>query len=155
MLKNIFSGCLESSEHRMDMLSAKWIRKKHLNVFITDWFIEKTASFWDSVKTFTRSHQGCSIKKLFFKILQYSQKNSYAGVSFNQVEAVTTPNFIIRKTLQPMCFSMTFYDILKNTFFIEHLPATTTGKWIWKHFLVVTNLFFVRGVTKQLIWRLT
>ena len=154
MLKNTFSSCLESSEHQMDILSAKWLRKKHLNVFITDWFIEKTAAFWDSVKKFTRSHQGCSMKKLFFKILQYSQKNTYVLVFFYKVEAVTTPNFI-RKTLQPMCFSMTFYNILKNTFFIEHLPTTTPGKWIWKHFLVVTNLFFARRVTKQLIWRLT
>ena len=55
MLKNIVSGCLERSEHHMDIVNAKSIGKKRLNVFITERFIEKTVSFRDSIKKFTRS----------------------------------------------------------------------------------------------------
>ena len=43
-LKNIFSGCVVSSEHRVDILNAKSVGKEHLNVFITERFIEKTVS---------------------------------------------------------------------------------------------------------------
>ena len=31
---------------------------------------------------FRRSHQRCSIKKMFLKVLQYSQENTCVGVSF-------------------------------------------------------------------------
>ena len=49
-LKNIVSGCVVRSEHRIDILNVKSVRKKHLNVFITEPPIEKMVSFWDSVK---------------------------------------------------------------------------------------------------------
>ena len=35
MLKNIISGCVVRSEHRIAILEARSIRKEHLNVFIT------------------------------------------------------------------------------------------------------------------------
>ena len=40
----------------IDILNARSIEKEHLNVFITERFIEKTIPFWDSVKKFRRSH---------------------------------------------------------------------------------------------------
>ena len=45
--------------------NAKSIVKEHLDVFITERFIEKTVFFfvWDPVKTFRRSHQKCCIKE--------------------------------------------------------------------------------------------
>ena len=52
-----------TSEHRIDILNAKSIGKKHLNVFITERFIEKAVSFWDSAEKFRRSHQRFSIKR--------------------------------------------------------------------------------------------
>ena len=77
-LQNIVSGCVVRSKHRIDILNAQSIGKEHLNVYITEQFIEKMISFWDSVK----SHRRCSIKKFFLKISQYSQENNYVGVSF-------------------------------------------------------------------------
>ena len=53
-LKNIVSGCAVRSEHHIDILNAKSIEKEHLNVFITEQFIEKTVFFWDPVKKFRR-----------------------------------------------------------------------------------------------------
>ena len=41
-LQNIVSGCGVRSEHRIDILNAKSVGKEHLNVFITERFIEKT-----------------------------------------------------------------------------------------------------------------
>ena len=51
-LQNIFSGFGVRSEYRIDILNAKSIEKEYLNIFLTEWFIEKTVSFWDPVKTF-------------------------------------------------------------------------------------------------------
>ena len=50
------SGFGVRSEHRLDILNAKPIGKEHLNVFITERFIEETVYFWDSVKKFRSSH---------------------------------------------------------------------------------------------------
>ena len=38
-LKNIVSGCVVRSEHRIDILNAKSIKKEDLNVFITEPFL--------------------------------------------------------------------------------------------------------------------
>ena len=69
MLENIVSGCVARSEHHIDILNAKSTGKEHLKVFITEPFIGKMVSFWNSVKKFKRSHQGWSIKKVIFKNL--------------------------------------------------------------------------------------
>ena len=84
--KNNVSGCVVRSEHRIDILNARSIRKKHLNVFITERFFKKTVYFLDSVKSFKRSHRRCSIEKLFSKFWGYSQKNTCVGVCFNKVK---------------------------------------------------------------------
>ena len=44
-LYNSFSGFGVRSEHRIDILNAKSIGKEHLNVFLTERFIERTLSF--------------------------------------------------------------------------------------------------------------
>ena len=59
---------LVRSENRIDILNAKSFGKEYLNVFIM------TVPFWDPIKKFRRSHQRCSIKKLFLKIPQYLQE---------------------------------------------------------------------------------
>ena len=82
-------------------------------------------SFWDSVKKFARSHQSWSAKKMFLKILQYSQENTYVGVFFNKVAGLQV-----------------FY-------------RAPPGDYFSKHSRVMTKLFFVRRITKQLHWRLT
>ena len=45
--KSIASDFGVRSEHRIDILNAKSIEKEHLNVFLTERSMEKTASFWD------------------------------------------------------------------------------------------------------------
>ena len=77
-LKNIVSGCVVRSEHRIDILNVKSVRKKHLNVFITEPPIEKMVSFWDPVK---KPPEAVYKKKFSLKILQYSQQN----ICFNKV----------------------------------------------------------------------
>ena len=45
LAKNIVSNCVECSEHRIDIINVRSIGKGHLNVFITERFIEQTVSF--------------------------------------------------------------------------------------------------------------
>ena len=84
LAKNIASSCVECSEHIIEIITARSIGNGHLNVFITEWFIEMTFLFGIKQKLFLRSHQGCSIKKLFLKISQYLQGNTCARVYFNK-----------------------------------------------------------------------
>ena len=55
----------------------------------------------------------CSVKKVFLKILPNSLKNNCAGVSF-----LIKP---IEKEILAQLFLCEFYEIFKNTFFIENL----------------------------------
>ena len=87
--------------------------KEHLNIFITERFIEKAVSFWDSVKTFRRSHLKLSIKTLFLKILQYSQEVTSAGVAFH---LCCSPCNFIKKRFKCRFFPLNIPDILRTTF---------------------------------------
>ena len=84
-----------------------------------------------------------SIKKLFLKILQYSQKNTYAGGL-----GLT----LYQKRLQHRCFPENIATSLRATF-SQNNYVTASGRWIWKHFLVVTNLSFARRISKQKLWK--
>ena len=66
-----------------------------------------------SVKGYWRS--GCSVKKMFLKILQNSDENTYARVSFLIKLQAEACNFIKRETLTQV-FSCEFCNIFKNTF---------------------------------------
>ena len=105
-LKNIVCGYVVRSEHRIDILNTRSIGKGHLNIFLTERFIGKTVSFWDSVKKFRRSHRMCPTKKLFLKISQYLQENTCAGVSFNKV----------KRKLQHGCFPVNIAKFLRISF---------------------------------------
>ena len=50
LLKDVVSNCVLCSGHRIDIINGRSIEKGHLNVFITERFIEKTVSFWDDVR---------------------------------------------------------------------------------------------------------
>ena len=64
-------------------------------------------------------------EKVFLEISQNLLKNTCARVSFLiKLEAC---NFIKKETLAQV-FSCEFCEISKNTFFIEHLWATASGK---------------------------
>ena len=62
----------------------------------------------------------CSVKKVFLKISQNSQKNNSARVSFLIKLGGKLWNFIKKEALAQM-FVCDFREIIKNTFFIEHL----------------------------------
>ena len=68
---------------------------------------------------FRSSHRRCSLKKVFLEISQNSQENTYARVSF-LINLPYPCNFIKKGTLTQV-FSCEFYEISKNSFFIEHL----------------------------------
>ena len=57
-------------------------------------------------------------KRVFLEISQNSQENACARASF--LIKLLAYNFIQKETLAQV-FSCEFYEILKNTFFIEHL----------------------------------
>ena len=63
--------------------------------------------------------QRCSVKKVLLEILQNSQENTCARVSF----LIKLQAFIKKETLSQV-FSREFCGISKNTFFTEHLWAT-------------------------------
>ena len=64
----------------------------------------------------------CSVKKVYLKISQNSQKNTFAGVSFLikfQAEACR----FIKKETPALVFSCKFCKIFKNTFFYRTPPV--------------------------------
>ena len=65
---------------------------------------------------FGRSHQWCSIKKPFLKILQKSQENTNARVSFFSKVAGRRPAASLKKRLCHRCFPVNFAEFLKNLF---------------------------------------
>ena len=69
--------------------------------------------------------QRCSVKKVLLEILQNSQENTCARVSF----LIKLQAFIKKETL-----SQVFCGISKKTFFAEHLRATV---FVWAQFLRV------------------
>ena len=64
---------------------------------------------------------GVLYKKVFSEICQNSQENTCARVSFS-----ITWQPIEKETL-PQLFSCESWQISKNTFFTEHLPATASA----------------------------
>ena len=80
--KNIVSGCVVLSEHCTGILNARSIGKEHLNVFITERFMEKATSS----KKVEKEPPEVFYKKLFLKISQYSQENTCVRASFDKVK---------------------------------------------------------------------
>ena len=59
-------------------------------------------------------------RKLFLKILEYSQENTCVGGIFNSVAGLKTCNFI-KKRLQHRHFPVNIAKFSRTAFFIEHL----------------------------------
>ena len=128
----------------MEILTQRWT--------LSESFFLNQSTFHDFLKRTGEAYpfppccepESWSIKKLFLKILQYSQKNTCVR-GFRTV--------ILLKETSTQVFSCECCEIFKNIFFTEQLQVTTCGSWIWKHFLVVANLFFARRILKQLLWK--
>ena len=82
----------------------------------SEWFIFSRLS--------RSSHQVCSVRKGFLEILQNSQENTCARVSF-LIKLQAACNFIKKETL-PQVFSCEFCEMFKNNFFIENLGVTAS-----------------------------
>ena len=67
--------------------------------------------------------------KLFLEILQNSQENTCARVSFLIKLKSEASNFIKKETLAQV-FSCVFCYIFKDTFFTEHLQVTASGNYL-------------------------
>ena len=83
------------------------------------------------------------MKKVFLEILQNSQENTCARVSFLiKLQARPLCNFIKKETLAQV-FSCEFCEISKSTFLIEHLWATAflfNSFWLWRS-TIIRNIF--------------
>ena len=66
--------------------------------------------------------QMSSVKKVFLEISQNSQENTCAKVSFLRPQGC---NFFKKETLTQV-FSYEFFEIIKNSFFTEHLLEMST-----------------------------
>ena len=112
-LQNIVSGFGVRSEHHIDILNGTSIEREHLNVFLTEQFIEKTVSFWDPAEKFRRSHLKCSIKKTIVK-----NSTIFTGkhLCWSLFSPVLESLQFIKKRLQRWCFPVNIADILRITF---------------------------------------
>ena len=62
----------------------------------------------------------CSVKKVFLKISQNSQKNTCASLFFNKVAGLM-PAIVLKKRLQYKCLPVNFAKFLRTPFLKEHL----------------------------------
>ena len=69
------------------------------------------------IMLYRSSHQKCSMKKVFLKISQNLQENTYAKVS----------GLSLKKGTLAQVFPYQFCEIFIDTFFTEHLWATNSG----------------------------
>ena len=75
--------------------------------------------YFFTTKTAEAVSQRCSVKKLFLEILQNSQENTCARVSFRVVGLM--PGTLLKKRLWQRFFSVNFAKILRTPFLTEQL----------------------------------
>ena len=80
------------------------------------------------------SHRRCSVKKLFSEILQNSQENTYARVSFL---------IKVKKKTLAQVFSCEFCAISKNTFIYRTCQVAASAQ-IFSHYRVISHIRFIR-----------
>ena len=77
--------------------------------------LENSESFGTELPTFRSSQRRCSIKKLFLKRSQYSQKSTSFGVFF----LISCQSF--KRENATKVSSYEYYNIFKKTYFQEHV----------------------------------
>ena len=75
--------------------------------------------FVDFLVTFRSSHADVFHKKVFLDILQNSQENSCARVSF-LIKLQTRPATLLKKRLWHRCFPVNFAKFLRAPFLTDH-----------------------------------
>ena len=117
----------------------KLIEKKSANIIL---FMEKAFQIFQCIERgFQKQYLGgVLLRKVFLEILQISQENTCARVSFLIKLLPEACNFIKNETLAQV-FSCEFCVISNNTFFIEHL------RWL----LLKFSIFFLFNFAPQQI----
>ena len=91
----------------------KWKSQPSKNIFTNLIIPDKSKNTLHKNRS---SHRRCSVRKMFLEMSQNSQENTCARVSF----LIKACNFIKKEALAQV-FSCKFCEILKNTFYTEHL----------------------------------
>ena len=76
---------------------------------------------------FRSNHQRCSIKKLFLKVSQYSQENTYVPWSLFLIKLQDFSPAALFKIDPNTGFLCEYCKILKSTYFEEHLRTATSA----------------------------
>ena len=85
---------------------------------------------------------GCVLyKNVLLEILQNSQENTCATVSFFIKLHTEACNFIKNETLS-QAFSCEFCKISKSTFFTKHFRTTASEKWLFSYLIRIHTCFF-------------
>ena len=95
-----------------------------------------------------RNYLRFSVKKLFLEILQNSQENTCAKVSFLIKLQVSACNFVKNGTLVQVFF-YEFCKTFKNNYFIEHLRTTASNKKSKLIFTISTDIIFLKMKPNQ------
>ena len=87
LLKRLLINLMTQSILETQHLYSNWKNVEMPFRFVSMWntrggFVGNTNASYSDQVCYRSSHQKCSIKKLFLKILQYSQENIYVAVSF-------------------------------------------------------------------------
>ena len=97
------------------------------------------------------SDQRCSLKKVFWKISQNSQKNTCAGVSLIKLQAFR-PATLLKERLWHMCFPVNFAKFWRKSF----LQNTSGQLLLWLHALQwLLSLAWSKSQVRKMWWKLT
>ena len=123
--------------------------KESLHCEILAWLFQRIRSFGKrGLQLFQITEAAetmCLVKKMFLNILQNSQENTCARVSFLKRFQASACNFIKKETLVQV-FSSEFWKITKNTFFCRTylVPASETNPWNFVFIIVRKVNFFYK-----------
>ena len=92
-------------------ISEIWLAEKSTLILVV--FFPTT---WD-LRCIEAVVQRCSVKKVFLKISQNSEENTYVGVSFFNKLASLRPATLFKTETPTHVFSFKFCETFKNTFF--------------------------------------
>ena len=105
--------------------------------------------------SFRSSHRKCSMKKLFFKISQYSQEKPLLESIFKKVAGLQTCNFT-KKRLQHK-FSCEYCEIIENTYFEKRLRIAASASLmpllaILNQQFIIWSLIFYKTDMNNIAW---
>ena len=92
-----------------------------------------------NIETPEAATRGVLWKKVLLEILQNSQENTFAKVSFNKVAGLR-PATLLKKRLLHRCFPMNFVKFLRTTF-LQNTSVLLLLDVVWDHSDII-NLYY-------------